>query len=327
MNEIDQILSNIDKDDEQLFSENPAENKKNDEILKIIDSLDAPQGESVAVKNDIPDEIPDVEYSIPASAVDTHERTAATPAKADDRPLVEELGIFTVKGTKSWNRREPYIITLNADALNNDTDNMQKSFYFVEQPSDKAAIKIKIKQEIVTYLRRPNSHITDHYTEFIYKTIMNASQEMIKNFKLDDETHKLFSYHIGPLTMFKYIKEMFYHGKYGYCYKYMPGNKAAPFFPEEFIKEIILKWFEENINTSSIPFDSIQKYEDIKKVALKQYQNDMKIFNGRLEQLNSKLGPDKTISRQKLVQLKGYSWFGYLNIEIYRRFFGANVFM
>ena len=148
-----------------------------------------------------------------------------------------------------------------------------------------------------------------------------------KNFKLDAATEKLFIYHAGPLTLYKYIREMFSNKKYGYCYKYLPGNKASRFFPEEFIKEIVMKWFEENINTLDLPFDSIQKYEEIKKIVSSRYYRDLRVFNGRLEQLNEKLGPDRSISRAKLFQLKGGEWFGQLNLEIYRRFLGGAIFM
>jgi hypothetical protein len=169
--------------------------------------------------------------------------------------------------------------------------------------------------------------VTDRYQEFIYKNIITAEQEISHNFKLEGNHDKLFMYHIGPLTVYKYIKDKFNNNKYGYCYKYLPGNKAARFFPDEFIKEIVLKWFEQNINTLDLPFDSIQKYEEIKTIVLGKYHDDLRIFNARLEQLNAKLGLDKTISRVKLFQLKGDSWFGHLTLEIYRRFLGTSIFM
>jgi hypothetical protein len=137
----------------------------------------------------------------------------------------------------------------------------------------------------------------------------------------------LFRSHIGPLTVYKFFKDDFYQNKYGYCYKYLPGNKAARFFPDEFIKATVLKWFEENINTLRLPFDSIHKYEEMKKLATRKYYNDLRTFNTRLDQLNSKLGADKSISRIKLFQVKGIQWFGHLNLEVYRRFIGGTIFM
>ena len=321
MNEIDQILSNIDKDDDdRLFNDNNPENKKNDEIVKLIDSLAGP--------SDAAETIDKKTESAPLpqdSAASEHGEPAADDASAI--PAQENLGPFSLKGTKTWNRREPYLIRINADALKNDKESLEKSFYFVDKAIAPEEIKLMIKQEIVAFLRKPTGHITARYEDFIYKIIISSIANLSKSFKLDANSAKLFFYHTGPLTLYKSIRDMFSGKKYGYCYKYLPGNKASRFFPEEFIKEIVMKWFEENINTCDLPFDSIQKYEDIKKIASSKYYNDLKIFNARLEQLNEKLGVEKSISRAKLFQLKGAEWFGQLNIEIYRRFLGGTIFM
>ena len=328
MNEIDQILSNIDKaDDDKLFSEADHDKKKNDEISKLIDSIDeavderlpekAPGPKPKKAKTYEPQEAAAVAAPVPEPEATAHDEASAQTYSE----------IFTVKGTKSWNMREPYLIRFSQDLLKSDIENLQKSFFFVEEPSEAAAIKIKIKQEIVTYLRKPAEHVTERYQGFIYGTIVTAEQELARIFSLDKNNDKLFMYHIGPLTIYKYIKDKFNTSRYGYCYKYLPGNKASRFFPDEFIKEIVLKWFEQNINTLDLPFDSIQKYEEIRTLVLDRYHNDLRIFNARLEQLNTKLGPDKVISRVKLFQIKGAPWFGQLTVEVYRRFMGASIFM
>jgi hypothetical protein len=321
MNEIDQILSNIDKDnDDRLFNENSAENKKNDEIVKLIDSLDmapvAPGATETAAEP-----APQQETAAPEHPGEPGPEETAAITELD------RIGIFSVKGTKSWNRREPYLIRINADALKNDRESLKKSFYFVEEPSDQEAIRLRIKQEIVTFLRRPNEHISERYEVFIYKIITTAIGELSRSFKLNNANEKLFLYHTGPLTIYKFIRDNFSSKKYGYCYKYLPGNKASRFFPEEFIKEIVMKWFEENINTLDLPFDSIQKYEEMKKIVSFKYHENLRTFNARQEQLNEKLGPDRRISRVKLFQIKGYEWFGQMSIEIYRRFLGGSIFI
>jgi hypothetical protein len=331
MNEIDQILSNIDKgDDDRLFSETDGEDKKNDEIIKLIDSLDESVDEQSAGNVSDIQEATEQDPAKDLKIDGTSETTAVLepePPAANETQTPAELEMYSIRGTKSWNRREPYIIRFNPDALKNDMESLQKAFYFVDEPSDQGAIKLKIKQEIVAFMRRPTAHVTDRYQEFIYKNIIAADQELSLNFKLEQNGDKLFMYHCGPLTVYKYIKDKFNNHKYGYCYKYLPGNKAARFFPDEFIKEIVLKWFEQNINVLELPFDSIHKYEEIKNIVFDKYHQDLKIFNARLDQLNAKLGSEKTISRIKLFQLKGTQWFGELTIEIYRRFLGASIFM
>ncbi|OHD63205.1 MAG: hypothetical protein A2176_11575 [Spirochaetes bacterium RBG_13_51_14] len=327
MNEIDNILSNIDKDeDDDLFPEPHPEGKKNDEIDKLIDTIDTAAADAEAAKA-ADDLIPIEPAAEPEPAGEHDDALEPETAETVEASEVTSKELYTVPGTKSWNRREPYVIRLDPDALMNDRDGLRKSFYFVEEPSDQETIKQKIKQEIVAYLRRPTEHVTERYGDFIYKNTITMMNDIAGDFKLDEDTHRLFIYHTGPLTVFRYIKEAFYRKKYGYCYQYLPGNKAARFFPEEFIKENVLRWFEENINTLSLPFDSIQKYEEIKKIVSHKYHGDLRIFNARLDQLNEKAGRDKTVSRHRLFMIKGAEWFGQINIEVYKRFLGSAIFM
>ena len=327
MNDIDQILSNIDKDDDNLFQGETPEGKHNEEISELIDSIESRSGRSeVSMEDD------HAAYAESEKAGTGHEEPAPSGAGAahdEGKPGTLDYGggVFSLRGTKNWNRHEPYLIQVDAAAYRSDVESLQKSFFFVEDAADQEAMKQKIKQEIVAFLRKPTGHVTDQYADFICKKISLVIGELAENFKLDQETEKLFVYHLGPLTVYKYLKDDFYHNKYGYCYKYLPGNKAARFFPDEYIKATVLKWFEENINTLTLPFDSIQKYEEMKKIASRRYYHDLRTFNIRLDQLNAKLGAEKSISRIKLFQVKGNQWFGRMNLEVYRRFIGGTIFM
>ncbi|HOT43621.1 MAG TPA: hypothetical protein PLM53_04125 [Spirochaetota bacterium] len=328
MNEIDQILLNIDKDDDdKFFHGNESEAKRNDELSQLIESLDDKIARNETGQDGEPAETKEPVKPGPGHA-EPHDTVPEAEEETDAKAYEAVAGVkFTLRGTKNWNRREPYIIAVDAAGYRNDLDSLQKSFFFVEAFSEQEAMKQRIKQEIVAFLRKPSGHVTEQYAGFIFKKISVAAGTLSENFKLDPESEKLFIYHIGPLTVYKYLKDDFYQNKYGYCYKYLPGNKAARFFPDEFIKTTVLKWFEENINTLNLPFDSIQRYEEMKKIASRKYYNDLRTFNTRLEQLNSKLGPEKSISRIKLFQIKGIQWFGHLNIEVYRRFIGGTIFM
>jgi hypothetical protein len=321
MNEIDQILSNIDRDDEDnLFPQSQSESPRNDELTNLIDSIDTSAADAEARKQPVDPKMP-VAETPPA---------APEQAEAPDAPeatVLKELGIFTLRGSKSWNRHEPYLIHIDRNALKADVESLKKSFYFVDEPADQAEIKQRLKQEIVAYLRRPNEHISDRYREFLFKILTTTIQGLNGAFNLGSANENLFIFHIGPLTAFRYIRELFNHNKYGYCYKYLPGNKAVRFFPEEFIKESILVWFEQNINTLDLAFDSIQKLDEIKKLVLQKYHADLRLFNARLEQINTQAVHEKSISRHRLFFLKGVEWFGLANIEVYKRFIGTNIFM
>ncbi len=327
MNEIDQILSNIDKeDDDNLFPGNKSDSPKNDEITSLIDSIDTSAADAQALKT--PAEQKPAAQDPVSTTVQTDDQVLPNHAVGPDSGTKpRKIGAFTIRGSKTWNQHEPYIIQMDTAILDNDNESLQKSFYFVDEPSDQADIRMKLKQEIVAYLRRPSEHVTDRYREFIYRLIISATQNILRKFKIDPENETLFIYHIGPLTVFRYIREQFHQKKYGYCYKYLPGNKAARFFPEEYIKETILNWFEENINILDLQFDSLQKFDEIKKIVMLKYHADLRLFNARLDQVNAKAGHDKIISRHKLFYLKGTDWFGQLEIEIYKRFIGNTIFM
>lgn len=318
MNEIDEILANIDIDENNKSSQPSDTQNAGDKATASFESPPCdiddiiPAVEPAETEITV-DEIPDVE--IPVSI------------ERQETPAVVKIEEYLSRGTKTWNTREPYIIKLNVEALQKDRADLYQSFYYIEEPTDSENIKLKIKQEIVKFLRKPNDSIADRYSDFIYKSVIINLQNISNNFELNQNNEKLFLYHIGPLTLYRILKEELIAKKYGFCYKYLPGNKAVRYFPAEFIKEVILKWFAENIHTLDLPFDSIQKYEDMRNISQKKYQSDLRIFNMRLDQLNAKIEANKTISRNKLIQLKGNQWFGYQNIEIYKRFLGAAIFI
>lgn len=326
MNEIDQILANIDKEsDDNLFPEAEPDAKKNDELGRLVDTLDATPPSDASTDDAI-----HLIFDLATGALVSSSPEA--PGAADQAGAVEQAAApdacaYNIRGTKSWNSREPYVIRVSAGGLRNDMESLKKSFMFVDAHMDPEALKLRIKQAIVTFIRKPSEHITGKYADFIHKNIATILQELSRRFKLDQNNERLFIYHIGPLTVHKIIRDSFYQNKYGYCYKYLPGNKASRFFPEEFIKDIVMKWFEENIHTLDLNFDSIQQYEEMKKIAVRKYQNDLRTFNARLDQLNEKVGHDKTVSRHRLFQMKGGDWFGRSDLEVYRRFLGASIFM
>ena len=319
MNEIDDILMNIDRDDDLGAAPDAAENKADTEtVIESIDgSLDEAAGET---------EKPH-EAGGGKAAPGTEEQPISGPAGEGVREKQIEPPVFKIRGTKTFNMREPYLIKLDPGLLAYVSSELKQSFYFIDEPLSVDMVKVNIKKELVKYLRRPNEHLIRNYTEFIYRKIAAACDSISTGFELDRDTRDLFIYHIGPLTMYKIIAEELLLEKYGFCYKHLPANKAMRFFPDEFIKLVVMGWHEENINTLDLPFDSIQKYEEIKNIALKKYHADLKIFNTRWDQLNARVGANKSISRAKLYKVMGIRWFGIRKIEIYKRFVGAILFV
>ena len=152
MNEIDQILSNIDKDDDDnLFPGNKSESPKNDEIASLIDSIDTSAADAQALKTSSDSKPGAADSEIMPSQSDDQAYPDQYAAGPDTGSAPRTIGAFTIRGSKYWNQHEPYIIQIDTAALKNDIESLQKSFYFVDEPSDQAEIKLKIKQEIVAY--------------------------------------------------------------------------------------------------------------------------------------------------------------------------------
>ncbi|MBN2079879.1 MAG: hypothetical protein JW838_13010 [Spirochaetes bacterium] len=315
MKDIDEILLNIDRDDaSDLVPETSDEERKKDELAGIIESIDeADDGNGVDVLTE------ETVSEKPSRAELSDEPDGAAPAIKNSQ--------FTIRGSKSWNSREPYLIAINHEILAHDCESLKKSFYFVDAPTDHETIRIRVKQEIVTFLRRPDDHITERYAEYICTIIASTVDGLIERFEIEPEKRQLFIYHTGPLTIYKIIRDRFERYKVGQCYKYLPGNKASRYYPEEYIKFVVLAWFEENINTLDLPFDSIHSYEEIREIVMRHYQNDLRTFNMRFDQVVDRIGTEKKFSRNRLLSMKGDHWFGHGNMETYRRFLGASIFL
>ncbi len=315
MKDIDEILLNIDRDDvSDLVKDTSDEERKKDELAGIIESLDETNGGEGATA---PVEEP----------VSREPAAAVSPEKPIQTVPPQEGSPYTIRGTKSWNRREPYLITIDPKTLSNDFENLKKSFYYIEEPTDHETVRIRVKQEIVTFMRRPDDHITERYAGFIRAMVAAVVEGLIGSFEIKPDEQQLFIYHAGPLTIYKIIRDRFARHKLGQCYKYLPGNKAARYYPEEYIKFIVLRWFEENINSLELPFDSIHDYEAIREIVMKRYQNDLRTFNTRFDQIAERVGHERKFSRNSLLAMKGGQWFGYENIETYRRFLGTTIFL
>jgi hypothetical protein len=312
MNEIDEILSNIDKDEDGDLIQSSVKKGAPGEAPSAEGGEGAPEVEAPAEEIHV-DNLPEERISVEEAAVET--------------PVMREMGTYSVKGTKTWNTKEPYTIKIDPEHLRKDLDDLVRSFHFVDRPSDNEALREKIKQEMLKFLRKPTGHITERYSDFIYRSIISVLKDISDGFELNQDNEKLCIYHIGPLTIYRILKDEFGRMGYGFCYKYLPGNKAVRFFPAEFVKAMVLKWHEENIHVLDLPFDSIQRYEEIKDLVTRQYQGDLRMFSTRLEQVNARIEPDKSISRSKLFRLKGIEWFGVFRLEIYKRFLGSSIFV
>jgi len=234
---------------------------------------------------------------------------------------------FTLKGKLAWNTREPYVISVSAPILEKNKQDLSNTILFIESKDDFLHLSGSIKRAMIKYQRDKNNAIAEKYEEFLFKKITTTLSEAASFFGLEE--NKLFIYHIGPLTVWKIMKAVFDSEEIGLCLKHLGDNKVSRFFPDEFIKLSILKWFETNINIFDLPFDRIQDFNEIKKQITDKYESEktsnLKKVSIAAAQHYLKTG--NKISEYALLSAKAKDLFGVMNIPVYQRFVDKSIFV
>jgi len=234
---------------------------------------------------------------------------------------------FTVKGTRTWNTKEPYVVPLDYAKLQVEKQDILQSFFFIEQPNNEDAVQGEIKRGMLRFLRDSSQNIRQDYSNFLAKQISLKTGDVAEFFGFSDDRN-LFIYHCGPFTVFRILYNDFLNLKTGYCFKYLSGNRVSRYLPQEFIKENVLMWFENNINVFDLPFDSISPYEDMRKVVSRRYYTEVDNNNNRLNEMIKKLHLDANpkFDRDDFFRSKWSEWFGAVNIQVYNRFVERTIF-
>jgi hypothetical protein len=248
------------------------------------------------------------------------------------RETVDEFPIvsipFTIKGTASWNTKEPYILKVDNAKLIKDYNDLERSIYFNNDIPDPVKVNGLVKRAMILFLRNPEQHIMNEYGEFIFKTISLKMNDLINYFGLPDKNSRLFIYHLGPFTIHKMLVEEFNSTGLGICFKLLPDNKVSRFAPNEFIKEKVLLWFESNINLLELEFDRVSDFNEIKRLINDKYlaeksRNEDKISKAA-DQYLAKTG--KVIDESALIRKKAAELFGENQIAVYNRFIDRTIF-
>ena len=235
---------------------------------------------------------------------------------------------FTVRGTSSWNTREPYVLNVNGEKLQKDYADLSVSFYFIPDTNQVSAQEGAVKRAMIRYLNDQSKNIEMEYEEFIYKKIISQAQAVCDSFEFDGEMRDLFVYHLGPYTLYRLIVSLFQSEKTGICFKYLPGNKVVRYIPLEFVKEKILTWYEENINTLPLEFDKVQYFDEIRRTVTAKYNSDVDKYATMLDQLIAKLNlsEQENFDRDTYFRTKWSQWFGLPNIAVFNRFVDWSIF-
>jgi hypothetical protein len=293
-------------------------------------------GKVVPVKS----EVPGAEDLVPprrdgAAGSSARDRAAApenqeTPPALQGIPAQEpdaETGFFTVKGTRPWNTREPYIIRLNREKLEKDMADLSASFYFLQTPVDDKVLEGEIKRSILRSMRDGGHQLQNAYGEFILKSVFSRIHDITEFFGAGDML-SLFMYHTGPLPVYMAVLDAFMTGGIGHCFRYGAGKRVTRFMPQEFIKRKVLEWFENNVNVFDLPFDSIQEYETVRKLVTKKYYAAVDDNNRKVDELieASNLKADPRFDRAEYVKARWKELYGPANIFVYNRFLEKTIF-
>jgi len=304
LEELDKVLANIDEDDMMTDS------SESDEV--IDQSIEGADNSFSATEND---------------ESDIHLTALADQEESSDEVEVPAFACeYSVRGSVTWNRMEPYIIEIDAKKISEESLNLKKSFYYIFSPKLEDDLIREVKKAYINFIRRPSNNIFTEYKDFLYKQIISEIEELVDYFEVGPGCRNLFIYHVGPLTLYQMLYRKFMDHSYGFCYKTYKNNQSVRFLPDEFLKDIILKWFEENVNILDLDFDSLMAFEEIKGLVSQKFYEEKKKFRTMVEDINKKSSSSENVKLNELIKVKGDEWFGTSNIIIYDRFLGKTIF-
>lgn len=296
--------------------------KSADEILDIAeDKSDLKQeAEENEIEKRVDEKFPDeMEIKKPVPV-----ETIPAEPPAPEHPAVN----FTIRGKSAWNTREPYIMSVDGARLQKDYDDLSMSFYFISANENETQLEASVKRAMVRYLSDTLKNITVEYEEYLFKTIILQTRAMIKFFNIQEDISNLFIYHLGPLFIYRVISSIFNNDKIGLCFKYLSGNKVVRYLPQEFIKEKVLKWYEDNINMLNLEFDKVNVFDEIRRSVFRKYNAEVDKYTVELNKiiLKDRLEENKQFNKAEFFKSKWNEWFGTANIQVYNRFVERTIF-
>ncbi len=235
---------------------------------------------------------------------------------------------YTVQGTRHWNTREPYLMQVDAENLGGDYEQLKDAFYFTMSPISDDALKGEIRRNLVKYKSGSDTDVLQGYEEFLSRTISSLFNEIMDEFSISKENQSLFFYHLGPVTVYNILLAEFKNNGYGSCFKYEEGNRIKRLMPTEFIKENVLRWFENNINSLDLQFDSINSFDSMRKKVTRKYYSEIDQFNKRVDEVIRLMDPEtqKKIDRKQFIKQKASLRFSQMQMIIYNRFVEKTAF-
>lgn len=344
--DIDDILSNIDEDgegieilrnqqtDKNKVLSSPVEHLKaklendKDDISFLYDIDSGISGESNILNNTSADESGSDENDADNGIEYPEIKESSARIKSENIPdKIKPVGL-KIKGTSTWNTREPYVVRINSDALLTDYNDLEQSFYFTKSNEKEAVIIGEMKRAMFKFVRGSVQNILNEYSDFLYKKNSDTAAGLCRDFGFSDNELPFFIYHLGILTLYTIVIDRLKENQIGFCFKPSSENKVMRYIPTEFIKEITIRWHNDNIFNAGFPFDGIIEFNDLKRKIAAIYTEDVDNNKARIENLINKMNTESVprIERDNFFKDKWIELFGKNRIVIYNRFLERTIF-
>ncbi len=236
---------------------------------------------------------------------------------------------FTVKGTKPWNTREPYILQIDINVLNIENEDLEYMVFYTKNQMSDEQVKSELRRALLKLtIDKQKYDIVEDYIEFITKKIMSILQESVDYFQISDSDEWLFYYHLGPQTICRLLIADIQTTGEGYCFSSRDGKKIKKLVPYEYIKTIVLKWCENNINNRDLPFDSVNALDLIRRQVSKKYFSEIDEFVAKIDAYLGTLNPDtlKKLDRKSFIKQKALQVYNQKQIILFNRFIDRTIF-
>ena len=236
--------------------------------------------------------------------------------------------LYHVPGKSSWNTKEPYIIKIDPVKLDHNINDLESSIVFISEEKSPEAVDAIVKRAMIRSMHADIGGITIRYEEFIFRSIIKIVQNITNLYHGICGDMDLFIYHCAPMTVYNILIRRFNKESIGVIFKKISKLKIARIMPSEYIKSLVMVWFNENVHTKNLPYDRILDFNQIKTELQNRYnteiENHLKKINIAVEHHREKTGV--TLDKNVILDKRAFDLFNYIEVEVYLRFLDKTIF-
>lgn len=304
-------------------------------LLNELDTSEFAQDQSEALKHDIHKPSPltspaGMEESSDSNEYNKQQQYEISKSKTQSEYSTQQSTVpFTVKGTKPWNTREPYILPVDENVLKIEQEDLEYMVYYTKTQLTDDQMKSELRRALLKLsIDKEKYDIVEDFIEFISKKNVSILHESVEYFDITENDQWLFYYHLGPHTIFRLLLADIQISGEGYCFSSRDGKKIKKLIPYEFLKTIVLEWCDNNVNNRDLPFDSVNALDLIRRQVSKKYFSEIDEFVAKIDAYLGTLNPEtlKKLDRKSFIKQKALQVYNQKQIFIFNRFVDRTIF-